>query len=797
MSAIFQERKNQISQVSTLELFTVGNIKEETTPPRRFSLKEKLAVDTPSEEGKEEESWSSYECNLGTRTRFWFESWWQWFLQWILPVFDGTDDPGNESSSLSTTIGQSILQVEHRTRKRPCFQRDHHIDSLGVDGMTISEHDMAGRNVNVETAGDSCFTKTQSFSGTSTSADSPCSSVGLSADLGRASRSSSSSRSRRSSRVAQTGGEVVDEGVAVGKPAGIRAKLLSLSVVVVGLIGTVAVPLNVALFFTIVFSSCAIVLLWIFILIQSHGKQLKGSLSIPRNVTSQSYRTLPGQVHVPNCKSGVLGVRSDKREKFCEHVALHLIKTKAESQVEKYLFALWWILSLCDWFSSVIVIYLNNQHHSLNLSLDVVTWCVQIVAAVVAPTVLLSIQSGVLPEVSSSFSSTFLPLIFFIYIIVVRQLGTVLYASCFPYSIVIHLTSLTGLIFGRIVTNFIFRAIHLTSSVNGSADCGDHYCCCSIPQHHSNFRSSDHCSSPINLRRRSSDILNGTDSPAVATGIATPLVKETHSGAQIFAQVTPAAQLSITSISLPKESSFCDPSSGDGRGARKTSDCSKSSSSSIQPYSPLTCTSGQVGEEDLVATEKLTSHGDQIGVEGKAKELPGQGPPLAIKSGSADQLHQHQHQPQDQDHRRALNFFNLSRCHSVVHIVSNQGSEIEKMRRTSLPAALPAQRHAIHHGSTAGVDTAILLEAHGLVTDMLMDHAALPAHIVAGLKALATLLTPPPLPLHYQNPRPRPAPLTLSTDPDYTSDIDEIPYTGEKIWCMPKVLLSHSGILIL
>jgi hypothetical protein len=72
---------------------------------------------------------------------------------------------------------------------------------------------------------------------------------------------------------------------------------------------------------------------------------------------------------------------------------------------------------------------------------------------------------------------------------------------------------------------------------------------------------------------------------------------------------------------------------------------------------------------------------------------------------------------------------------------------------------------------------------------MLLDSAALPAHIVAGLKALATLLTPPPPSLHYSNPssRPRAAPLTLSTDPDYTSDIDEIPYTGEKISSMPKV----------
>lgn len=90
------------------------------------------------------------------------------------------------------------------------------------------------------------------------------------------------------------------------------------------------------------------------------------------------------------------------------------------------------------------------------------------------------------------------------------------------------------------------------------------------------------------------------------------------------------------------------------------------------------------------------------------------------------------------------------------------------------------------------VDTALLYEAHGLVTEMLLDQATLPPNIVAGLKALATLLKPTPTPIHY-NPRHRPAPppLSLSTDPDYTSDVDEIPYTGEKLSTMPKVMSFH------
>lgn len=84
------------------------------------------------------------------------------------------------------------------------------------------------------------------------------------------------------------------------------------------------------------------------------------------------------------------------------------------------------------------------------------------------------------------------------------------------------------------------------------------------------------------------------------------------------------------------------------------------------------------------------------------------------------------------------------------------------------------------------MDTALLYEAHGLVTEMLLDQAVLPPNIVAGLKALATLLKPTPTPSHYYS-RPRPSPLSITTDPEYTSDVDEIPYTGEKISTMPKV----------
>ncbi len=90
----------------------------------------------------------------------------------------------------------------------------------------------------------------------------------------------------------------------------------------------------------------------------------------------------------------------------------------------------------------------------------------------------------------------------------------------------------------------------------------------------------------------------------------------------------------------------------------------------------------------------------------------------------------------------------------------------------------------------------MLYEAHGLVTEMLLDQAALPPNIVAGLKALATLLKPTPTPIHYSSSRPRPSPLSITTDPEYTSDVDEIPYTGEKLSTMPKVSFFVLGIVL-
>ncbi|KAG0429802.1 hypothetical protein HPB47_023276 [Ixodes persulcatus] len=88
-------------------------------------------------------------------------------------------------------------------------------------------------------------------------------------------------------------------------------------------------------------------------------------------------------------------------------------------------------------------------------------------------------------------------------------------------------------------------------------------------------------------------------------------------------------------------------------------------------------------------------------------------------------------------------------------------------------------------GSSSTVDVALLAEAHGLVTDMLLD-PSLPPHVVSGLRALAALLSPP----SHGPPQPRPRPGGASVslaDFNCGSDTEEIPYTGERPSALPKV----------
>lgn len=85
--------------------------------------------------------------------------------------------------------------------------------------------------------------------------------------------------------------------------------------------------------------------------------------------------------------------------------------------------------------------------------------------------------------------------------------------------------------------------------------------------------------------------------------------------------------------------------------------------------------------------------------------------------------------------------------------------------------------------STNGVDAALLSEAHGLVTDLLLEACTMPPHLVSGLRALATLLSPP-LPALNPNPfraRHLATPYAALSDVNYSSDTEEMPYTGERL----------------
>ena len=80
----------------------------------------------------------------------------------------------------------------------------------------------------------------------------------------------------------------------------------------------------------------------------------------------------------------------------------------------------------------------------------------------------------------------------------------------------------------------------------------------------------------------------------------------------------------------------------------------------------------------------------------------------------------------------------------------------------------------------------LLSEAHGLVTDLLLESSTMPPQLASGLKALANLLSPP-LPHQsagsFMDRRPRHTlPHVALSDVQYASDTEEIPYTGESLF---------------
>lgn len=90
---------------------------------------------------------------------------------------------------------------------------------------------------------------------------------------------------------------------------------------------------------------------------------------------------------------------------------------------------------------------------------------------------------------------------------------------------------------------------------------------------------------------------------------------------------------------------------------------------------------------------------------------------------------------------------------------------------------------------------ALLSEAHGLVTDLLLESATMPPQLASGLKALANLLSPPSLTATTGGggARSRLAlPHAALSDVHYASDTEEIPYTGETLLHLSKVQVINS-----
>ncbi|XP_069104383.1 cGMP-inhibited 3',5'-cyclic phosphodiesterase 3A-like isoform X3 [Argopecten irradians] len=100
-------------------------------------------------------------------------------------------------------------------------------------------------------------------------------------------------------------------------------------------------------------------------------------------------------------------------------------------------------------------------------------------------------------------------------------------------------------------------------------------------------------------------------------------------------------------------------------------------------------------------------------------------------------------------------------------------------RRTSLPALIPKSQC-----SSSSFESAILGEAHGLITDMLAD-VSLPPNVISGLRTLGNLLKPAESHSSFHKPRVSPL-VSLTESTNYSSDNEESPYTGERPSMLPK-----------
>ena len=103
----------------------------------------------------------------------------------------------------------------------------------------------------------------------------------------------------------------------------------------------------------------------------------------------------------------------------------------------------------------------------------------------------------------------------------------------------------------------------------------------------------------------------------------------------------------------------------------------------------------------------------------------------------------------------------------------------------------------------SGLDVALLSEAHGLVTDLLLEAPTMPPHLASGLKALANLLSPPTGPSapyggghhgghqrrhqHQHHQHQHHLHHAAFADVHYSSDTEDMPYTGEPLPLHAKV----------
>ena len=678
---------------------------------------------------------------------------------------------------------------------------------------------------------------------------------------------------------------------------GAGAKLFSLSVVVVVLIGVVAVPFSIALISAIISTCSAISLAWTLLLIQYY-KRYSVQLNYPQQILTRCARrkscccgrfkqvgsedklsdNLEDATGCEKNRTAVVGigrgttrggdnssvgacsfkrssssnvcttggiitrektnwnqvrrgekVQEEHQQQYEEQ--LERIKAKAERQVENYLFTLWWLLSVCDWFISAVLIslckelpglehyvYYHNNNPSSLLS-DCLTWSTELVVALIASTLITNLsylcastsqdekedQSQLFPPflrlLLPDYPAVFPPRqLLFVYIFSSRRLAALLFCSSsssyFPYSLLIQLGSLVGLIVGKLVSNYY--AVSLTQSprsikcIDGSSSGSSCYCeegtgqeqwwC--LANYDENFTAVAGGRGGLNsfissqahpaFRRHSVDILNGSSSPLVATGIATPLINRNFpsllssaaasssplsatavvTGNQERSVVRPLISSTSSSESYPHRRYQSYPNENQSSGnldtrVRKRSILFPSSAEAFRIVAPdsrklLPATGESVAHEEskdpsihakkipctgtdseLKNRNKVTNNNWNKGREISSQEerlpvktdkeleeeqekisKPGQPlpPPLVIESGSEDQLDFQEEEEEageyeDRHPRRGLSPFSLSRCHSALHIVSNRTSEIEKMRRTSLPAALPAQRPPIHHVS--------------------------------------------------------------------------------------------------